>query len=74
MVEITEDNLKNCILPFEIVMEILYKYGGIEHPVAKLIKNMNTIILSNSETNKFYIPFNIIYENEKIDRMPVLIQ
>ena len=27
------------ILPIEIINEIKYKYGGLEHPTAKIIKN-----------------------------------
>ena len=73
MVEVNDSNLLNCILPIELVTDILYKYGGLEHPLAKIIKNINEIILSNSYDNKFYLPFNIIYENKHIDRMPRLI-
>ena len=44
---------ENCILPIELVANILYKIRGLEHPLAKIIKNMNEIILSNSIDNKF---------------------
>lgn len=64
---------ENCILPIELVAKILYKSGGLEHPIAKIIKNVNEIILSNSADNKFYLPFDIIYENPRINRMPLLV-
>lgn len=39
------DFYEKSILPKEIISKILYKYKGLEHPTAKLIKQQRCVIL-----------------------------
>ena len=63
------------MLPIELINDILYKYNGLEHPIAKIIKNTNTITLcyttNDSDIDSEDEEFN--YYNTKICRMPHLI-
>ena len=37
----------NFILPIEIILNILYKYKGLEHPISKILKNDMKSLIKN---------------------------
>ena len=37
----------NSILPIEIILNILYKYKGFEHPISKILKNDIKCLIKN---------------------------
>ena len=37
----------NLILPIELILNILYKYKGLEHPISKILKNDMKCLIKN---------------------------